>query len=43
VSQEDLALGVGGPRLGIWIGVPEFVSGFDIDLSPLGDGTEEGV
>jgi len=43
VSQEDLALSVGGPCLGIWISIPEFVAGFDIDLSTLGDGPEEGV
>jgi len=43
VSQEDLTLSVGGPCLGIWISIPEFVTGFDIDVSTLGDGPEEGV
>ena len=43
MSQEDLTLGIGGPRLGIRIGFSEFISGFDIDLSALGDGTEESV
>jgi len=43
MPQEDLTLGVGGPRLGIWIGISEFISSFDIDVGTLGDGTEEGV
>ena len=43
MSQEDLALSIGSPRLGIWIGISEFISGFDIDLGTLGNGTEEGV
>jgi len=43
MSQEDLALSVGGPCLGIWIGISEFISGFDIYMGTLGDGTEEGV
>jgi hypothetical protein len=43
MSQEYLTLSVGGPRLGIWIGVPEFIGGFDIDLSTLGDGAEVGI
>jgi len=43
VSQEDLTLSVGGPCLGIWISISQFVTGFDIDVSTLGDGPEEGV
>jgi len=43
VSQEDLTLCTGGPRFGIWIGISEFVSGFDIDMCTLWNGAEEGV
>jgi len=43
VSQEDLTLSTGGPSLGTWIGVSEFVAGFDIDMSTLRDGTEESI
>lgn len=43
MSQEDLTLSTGAPRFGMWISVSEFVSSFDIDLSPLGDGTKVGV
>jgi len=43
VSQEDLTLSMWAPRFGIRISVSKFVASFNIDLSPLGDGTEEGV
>jgi len=43
VSQENLALGIGGPRLSIWVSVSELVTSLDVDLSTLGDGTEEGI
>jgi hypothetical protein len=43
VSQEDLTLSVGGPCLGIWISISEFIAGFDVDMSTLGDGPEECV
>lgn len=40
VSQEDLALSLWTSGLCIWVGISELVTGFDIDVSPLGDGTE---
>ena len=43
MSQEDLTLSVGGSCLGIRISISEFVAGFDINVSTLGDGPEEGV
>jgi len=43
MSQEDLTLSIGRPRLGIWVSISEFVTGFDIYVSTLGDGTEEGI
>jgi len=43
MSQEDLTLCTGGPRFGIWIGISELVSGFDVNMCTLGDGTEVGV
>jgi len=41
VSQEYLTLSIGAPGLSIWISVSEFVTSFDIDLSTLGNSTEE--
>jgi len=43
VSQEDLTLSIWAPRFGIWVSIAELVTGFDVDVSTLGDGTEEGV
>jgi hypothetical protein len=43
VFEEDLALGIGGPRLGIWVSLSEFKTGFNIDVSTLRDSTEEGI
>jgi len=43
MSQEDLTLSVGRPCLSIWVSISEFIAGFDVDVSTLGDGPEEGV
>ena len=40
MSQEDLALRLWASSLRIWVGISELVTGFDIDVSPLGDGAE---
>jgi len=43
VFQEDLTLRTGTSSLGIWVSLSKFITSFDIDVSTLGDGTEERV
>jgi len=41
VSQEDLALRIWAPSLGIWVSFSEFITSFDIYMSTLGNGAKE--
>jgi len=40
VSQEDLTLGIWATGVSTWISFSEFVAGFNIDMSTLGNSTE---
>ena len=41
MSQEDLALRIWAPSLGILVSFSEFIAGFNIYMSTLGDGAKE--
>jgi len=43
VSQKYLTLSTGRPSLGFWIGISQFVAGFDINVRTFRDGTKESI